>query len=245
VSTVPQEFPPGEFPKDQRRGVYRAIYARRDIRYFLPDPIPYPVLARLVQAAHHGPSVGFMQPWDFILIRDLEVRQRIKELFHRERQASACFYDEPRRSQYLSMKLEGILEAPVNLCITCDPTRAEVVLGRNSAPETDVYSTCCAVQNLWLAARAEGIGVGWVSILKLPQLRQILGIPAHVMPVAYLCLGYPVEFPNKPMLETVGWRQRMPLDQLLHFDGWGSAAALGPADWQGFRQALAEELPIP
>ena len=232
-----------EFPEEQRRGVYRAICARRDIRHFLTDPIPDAVLARLVQAAHHGPSVGFMQPWDFILVRNLGVRQRIKELFHRERQAAACFYDEPRRSQYLSMKLEGILEAPVNLCITCDPTRGEVVLGRNSVPETDLYSTCCAVQNLWLAARAEGIGVGWVSILKLPQLRQILGIPPHVMPVAYLCLGYPVEFPGRPMLETVGWRDRMPLDQLLHFDGWDDGAAT--ADWQEFRQALTEGLPIP
>ena len=117
-----------------------------------------------------------MQPWDFILIQDLARRKQVKELFERERQAAACFFDQPRRSHYLSLKLEGILDTPVNLCVTCDPTRAEVVLGRNSMPETDVYSTCCAVQNLWLAARSEGIGVGWVSILKLPQLRQILGI---------------------------------------------------------------------
>jgi 5,6-dimethylbenzimidazole synthase len=239
------ELPPEGFAAEERRGVYRAIYTRRDIRHFRSDPIPDPVLARLVRAAHHGPSVGFMQPWDFVLIRDQAVRRQVNELYHRERQAAACFFDEPRRSQYLSMKLEGILEAPVNLCITCDPTRAGVVLGRNSAPETDLYSTCCAVQNLWLAARAEGIGVGWVSILKQPQLRQILGIPAHVMPVAYLCLGYPVEFPSKPMLETVGWRERMPLDQLLHFDGWGAGAEAEPADWQAFRQALAEEFPIP
>ncbi len=245
LTTPGEGFPPGEFTAEQRQGVYRAIYARRDIRHFRPDPIPDPVLARLVRAAHHGPSVGFMQPWDFILIRDMAVRRQVNELFLRERQAASCFYDEPRRSQYLSMKLEGILESPVNLCVTCDPTRAGVVLGRNSVAETDLYSTCCAVQNLWLAARAEGIGMGWVSILKLPQLRQILGIPLHVAPVAYLCLGYPVEFSSQPMLERLGWRERVNLEQLLHFDGWDSAKDALPAEWQEFRQALEEEVPAP
>jgi 5,6-dimethylbenzimidazole synthase len=227
------------FPSVERRGVYRAIHQRRDIRHFRPDPIPNSVLARLIQAAHHGPSVGFMQPWDFILIQDLARRKQVKELFERERQAAACFFDQPRRSHYLSLKLEGILDTPVNLCVTCDPTRAEVVLGRNSMPETDVYSTCCAVQNLWLAARSEGIGVGWVSILKLPQLRQILGIPPHILPVAYLCLGYPVEFPPQPLLETVGWRNRLPLDQLVHYEGWENS--LGGGDWQEFQEALQEQ----
>ena len=226
------------FRRDERLGVYRAIFSRRDIRNFRVDPIPEEALARIIRAAHHGPSVGFMQPWDFILIRDASVKQQVKELYDRERLSAACFFDDSRRSHYLSLKLEGILESPVNLCITCDPTRGDVVLGRNSIPETDVYSTCCAVQNLWLAARSEGIGIGWVSILKQPQLRKILGIPLHVVPVAYLCLGYPVEFPDQPMLETVNWRQRIPLDQLMHFDGWGGNP---PADeWQQFRQALSD-----
>ena len=224
------------FSPEERNGVYRAIRQRRDIRHFRPDPIPDETLARLIRAAHHGPSVGFMQPWDFILVRGVDRRQKVKELFERERQAAACFFDEPRRSHYLSLKLEGVLDAPVNLCVTCDPTRAGVVLGRNSMPETDVYSTCCAVQNLWLAARSEGIGVGWVSILKLPQLRQILGIPLHVVPVAYLCLGYPEEFPEQPLLETVGWRNRMPLEELVHYEDWNDAQ--GGEEWQDFRQAL-------
>lgn len=227
-----------EFPPEERRGVYRAIYSRRDIRHFRDEPISDQVLARVIQAAHHGPSVGFMQPWDFILIRDLAVRRQVKELFERERQAAACFFDEPRRSHYLSLKLEGILESSVNLCVTCDPSRAGVVLGRNSLPETDVYSTCCAVQNLWLAARCEGIGVGWVSILKLPQLRKILGIPPHIIPVAYLCLGYPVEFTDKPLLELVGWRDRLPVEQLMHFNGWEDNPA-AEREWQRFREALA------
>lgn len=174
------------------------------MRHFREGQIPDQVLARIIKAAHQGPSVGFMQPWDFILIRDLDVRNQVKELCEREQQAAARYYDEPRRSHYLSSKLEGIVESSVNLCITCDPTRAEEVLGRNSIRETDVYSTCCAVQNMWLAARAEGIGVGWVSVLKMSQLRKILGIPHHVIPVAYLCVGYPVEYLGEPLLQTEG-----------------------------------------
>ncbi len=218
--------------------MYRAIYSWRDIRHFRGDPIPDDVLARILHAAHHAPSVGFMQPWDFILIGELAVKRQVKALFERERAAAACFFDEPSRSLYLSLKLEGILEAPVNLCITCDPTRADVVLGCNSIPETDVYSTCCAVQNLWLAARCEGVGVGWVSILKIHQLRKTLGIPPHIVPVAYLCLGYPTEFSDQPLLETVGWRQRLPLDKLIHYDGWKDTAP-ATAGWQNFRRALS------
>ena len=231
------------FSQEERQGVYRAVQTRRDVRHFRSDPIPDDALARVIRAAHHGPSVGFMQPWDFILIRDLEKRQQVKDLFERERVAASTFFDEPRRSHYLSLKLEGILEAPVNLCVTCDPTRGEVVLGRNSVPETDVYSTCCAVQNLWLAARSEGIGVGWVSILKLPQLRRILGIPHHIIPVAYLCLGYPTHYLDRPLLETVGWRPRLPLEELLHFDGWGDAASQ-EEQWQGFREAVQAEASV-
>ena len=235
---TPPPFAPDRFPEAELRGVYRAIHSRRDIRQFRDEPIPDPALARIIQAAHHGPSVGFMQPWDFILIRDFEVRKQVKELFQRERAAAACFFDEPRRSRYLSFKLEGILEAPLNLCVTCDPTRANVVVGRNSIPETDVYSTCCAVENLWLAARGEGIGVGWVSILKVPQLREILGIPPHIVPVAYLCLGYPEEFSDRPLLETVGWRERQPIDQLVHFEGWEDTGS-GLASWRAFQRALS------
>ena len=214
-----------EFPAEQRQGLYRAIYERRDIRVFQDKPVPADTLARIIRAAHHGPSVGFMQPWDFILVSSVDTRSRVKDLFERERQAASQFFDPSRREKYLSLKLEGIMEAPVNLCVTCDPTRGEEVLGRNSMPETDVYSTCCAVQNLWLAARAEGVGVGWVSILKLPQLRRILGIPPHIMPVAYLCLGYPAEFPQEPLLRTTGWRDRLPLNDLVHYEGWGMPAA--------------------
>jgi len=218
-----------EFSPEEKNGLYTAIFGRRDIRAFRPDPIPEDVLARILNAAHHAPSVGFMQPWDFILIRDMGTRHRIKDLSDRERQSAACFFDEPRRSKYLSMKLEGILDAPLNLCVTCDPTRGgPQVLGRDSIPETDVYSTCLAVQNLWLAARAEGVGVGWVSILRNAELRQILGMPHHIIPVAYLCIGYPRDgFPDEPLLQTNGWRDRIPLDSLVRRERWNEEAEEG------------------
>lgn len=226
-------------PEEERRGVYRAIHLRRDVRRFRPDPVPDAVLARVLEAAHHAPSVGFMQPWDLLLVRDLGTRRRVKDVFERERLAAAPAFDEPRRARYLSFKLEGILEAPLNVCVTSDPTRAgPAVIGRNTTPETDVYSTCCAVQNLWLAARAEGLGVGWVSILTAPELREILGIPVHVTPVAYLCVGYPEDLPERPELERAGWLPRRPLAQAVRYERWASDA--DPYDWRGL-QALLEE----
>jgi len=226
VTDVSILHPTETFQADELRGLYKAIYQRRDVRAFQPDPVPDEVLARCLDAAHHAPSVGFMQPWGFLLVRDVQTRRGIKDLFDRERQAAACFFDEPRRSQYLALKLEGIRDAPLNICVTCDPTVAgPAVLGRNSIPETDVYSTCCAIENLWLAARAEGVGVGWVSILKLPQLRALLGIPPHVIPVAYLCVGYPADgFPDRPVLQTAGWRARTPLATVVHYERWGAAS---------------------
>ena len=154
MSVVPGTSEAHALSADERRGVYRAIYERRDVRaQFRPDQIPDEVFARLLQAAHHAPSVGFMQPWNFIVIRDRGVRAAVRDGFLRERARAAAHYDEPQRSQFLALKLEGILDAPLNLCVTCDPTRGGPhVLGRSAIRETDVYSTCCAVENLWLAA---------------------------------------------------------------------------------------------
>jgi 5,6-dimethylbenzimidazole synthase len=211
------------FSQAERRGVYRAIYERRDIRsQFLPTPIPGHVLGRLLDAAHHAPSVGFMQPWDFIVIRNNRVKEAVHNCFLEANHKAAEIYSGERRALYESLKLEGILDAPVNLCITCDCSREKGSgVGRQSDPATVPYSTVCAIQNLWLAARAESLGVGWVSILDLDRLRSLLGIPAELVPVAYLCVGYVSEFPSAPELETAGWESRESLTRLIHFDRWG------------------------
>jgi 5,6-dimethylbenzimidazole synthase len=214
-----------DFSESERAAVYRAIFSRRDCRRFLPDPLPDAVLARLLTAAHHAPSVGFMQPWNFLLIRSIEVRQRIKAAFERANAAAAEQFPGARGEFYRTLKLEGILEAPLNLCITCDRARhGPVVLGRTIQPEMDLYSTVCAVENLWLAGRAEGVGVGWVSILDPADLRTILALPDQVVPVAYLCLGRVAEFPDTPELQRVGWLDRIDWHGLVFEDAWGRAA---------------------
>ena len=194
----------------ERTAVYKAIHGRRDVRsLFKPDPISAEVLARILKAAHHAGSVGYMQPWNFIVIDDPAVKEKVKSAFERERNEAARLFDPEKREKYLSYKLEGILEAPVNLVVTSDPTRfGPQVIGRHSIPETDVYSTCCAIQNLWLAARAENIGVGWVSILKREELYRIFDIPRHITIVAYLCLGHVTHFPDRPDLERLGWGKK-------------------------------------
>ncbi|HUG71024.1 MAG TPA: 5,6-dimethylbenzimidazole synthase [Pirellulaceae bacterium] len=201
--------------------LYEAIYRRRDVRRFRADPIADDVLARILDAAHHAGSVGFMQPWNFIVVRSLETRQQVHTLFTQENSRAAENYTGERRSLYDSLKLAGILEAPVNLAVTCDRSRkGPAVLGRNSIPETDIYSTCCAIQNLWLAARAEGLGLGWVSILDPAAVKPLLGIPDQIVLVAWLCLGVPLQFDERPMLETAGWETRLPLEEVVFAERW-------------------------
>lgn len=211
------------FTDEERRGVYRAIYERRDVRsQFLPDPVPDDVLDRILDAAHHAPSVGFMQPWDFLVIRDAAIRREVRRNFEVASRRAAEAYQGEQRKLYDSLKLQGIVDAPVNLCVTCDRDRPKGNgLGRQTDPSVDLYSTVCAVQNLWLAARAESLGVGWVSILDLEQLKATLGIPQALTPVAYLCIGYVSEFRPQPELEEKGWETRSDLDSVTHFDRWG------------------------
>jgi 5,6-dimethylbenzimidazole synthase len=215
------------FNESERQGVYRAIRERRDVRRgFLPEPLPDDVLYRLLQAAHNAPSVGLMQPWRFIVIRDPGVRQAIHNIFIDANEEALATYDGGQQQNYAGMKLEGILEAPQNLCIVCDSHSSQGHrLGRRTMPETAIYSAVCAVQNLWLAARAEGIGVGWVSILEPYLLRNILSIPQEIIPIAYLCLGYVDAFSSEPDLERLGWEKRTPLERVLSFnrydDAWG------------------------
>ncbi|MBP2549352.1 5,6-dimethylbenzimidazole synthase [Neorhizobium galegae] len=214
--------PAAPFDKTARDAVYAAIHTRRDVRdQFLAKPLPDDLVRRLLEAAHAAPSVGFMQPWSFILVRDAQTRQRAVEAFSRANdEASALFTDE-RQALYRSLKLEGIAKAPLSIIVTCDPDRAgPVVLGRTHNPRMDVYSTVCAVQNLWLAARAEGVGVGWVSIFRDEDVRALLGIPGRIEIVAWLCLGYVDELYDAPELALKGWRQRLPLDDLICTERW-------------------------
>ncbi|RWR25287.1 5,6-dimethylbenzimidazole synthase [Sinirhodobacter populi] len=215
--------PARAFSAEERTAVYRAIHERRDVRgQFLPDPIADEVLTRILAAAHSSPSVGLSQPWSFIIIRDGAIRSEIRAAFAGANDEARQMFSGGRLALYSALKLQGISEAALNICVTCDRMRGgPVVLGRTHDNDTDLYSTACAVQNLWLAARAEGIGVGWVSIFRQDDLRRILGIPAHVVPVAYLCLGHVRELFDGPELEARGWGQREPLDDMVFQDRWG------------------------
>ena len=213
---------PHRFSDDERHALYRTIYSRRDVRgQFTSEPISAEMLSRIMMAAHYAPSVGFMQPWSFIIVRADETKQKVHALFEKAHAEATQMFEGEKRETYRNLKLEGILEAPINICITCDKDRAgPVVIGRTHIPEMDLYSTVCAVQNLWLAARAEGLGMGWVSILDQERLKQVLGIPENIVPVAYLCLGHVSEFNDKPDLQKTGWRPRLPIGELTHFDGF-------------------------
>ncbi|MHB8736172.1 MAG: 5,6-dimethylbenzimidazole synthase [Terriglobales bacterium] len=215
---------PRQFPLAARQALYDVIHARRDVRRdFLPDPIPAEVLHRILDAAHHAGSVGFMQPWNFLVLTDRERRERIHRIFCRENERAAARFTGARAELYRSLKLEGMLEAGANLCVTCDRERhGPEVLGRNTMRDTDLYSTCCAIQNLWLAARAEGLGVGWVSILDPEEVKRELGIPESHALVAYLCLGYVRAFADKPDLERAGWLERVPLSRVTFSETWGT-----------------------
>lgn len=213
-----------EFSKAEKAAVYRVIEARRDVRKFCNDPISDDILQRILRAAAHAPSVGYMQPWNFLLLRDMATRKKIHEAFQiANDEAKELFSAEQkeRGKAYSKLKLEGILESALNICITCDRARSgKIVLGRTCQPDMDLYSTVCAVQNLWLAARAEGVGVGWVSIIKAQDLIDILQLPENVVPIAYLCVGYTDKFADEPELKTAGWLPEIPFSELIFYEKW-------------------------
>ena len=213
-----------KFSDQERDAVYRAITTRRDVRQgFLAQPMPDTLLQKLLAAAHCAPSVGLMQPSRFIVVRAPGVRRAVHDIFERANAQAIASYSGEQRDQYMALKLEGILEAPQNLCIVCDFNSSRGhKLGRHTMPETALYSTICAIQNLWLAARAEGIGVGWVSILDPERLRDALNIPSHIVPVAYLCIGYVDQFAKEPDLERYGWEKRVPLETLISYDRYST-----------------------
>ncbi len=208
-----------EFTRAEIEAVYRVMSARRDMRHFCSDPLDPAVLARLLGAAHLAPSVGYMQPWRFIHVRDRRLREGIHALVDAERQATALAL-EGRSAEFLRLKVEGILECGELLVAALAPGREDHVFGRRTMPEMDLASVACAIQNLWLAARAEGVGMGWVSLFEPEALRELLRMPPGSRPVAVLCLGYVQEFYPKPMLELENWAQRLPLAELVHTDYW-------------------------
>jgi len=229
------------FNQEEKDGLYKAIFSRRDVRsHFTSESIDDEIITRVLTAAHHAPSVGFSQPWNFILIKDQDTRRKIKESFSLENKKASELIEDPKKSKYLSLKLEGILESAINLCITYDPTKfGPFVIGRTSIPEAGIYSVCCAVQNLWLAARAEGIGVGWVSILSNQELKKALDLPDHIVPIAYLCLGHVTEFAEKPDLETEGWLSRLQLDDVVYYEKWNEKQNM---NWEKIQELIKENL---
>ncbi|HEY9133156.1 MAG TPA: 5,6-dimethylbenzimidazole synthase [Dyella sp.] len=212
------------FDATERAAVYRAIHERRDMRHFKPGPIDTEVLRRLLLAAHHAPSVGFMQPWRIVRITDRPLRESLHACVERERLLTADALGK-RRDEFMKLKVEGMLECGELLVMALMDGREKHVFGRRTMPDMDLASVACAIQNMWLAARAEGLGMGWVSLFDEEELRQILGMPAGARPVAILCLGQVEAFYERPMLEQEHWAERMPVDACMFENGWEKPAS--------------------
>ena len=208
----------------ERAAIYRAIYERRDMRHFLPDAVEPEILTRLLQAAHAAPSVGLMQPWRFIQITDVSLRQKIHALVEQERCLTAQALGECE-DKFMRLKVEGILEChTLWVAALCDK-REQYIFGRRTLPEMDVASLACAIQNMWLAARAEGIGLGWVSLFNPDDLKTLLNMPPDSVPQAILCIGHVEKFYKKPMLEQENWATRRDLNSLIFENTWGHLVA--------------------
>lgn len=212
---------PLRFSDAERAAVYRAIAERRDMRHFKPDPVDADTLQRLLAAAHCAPSVGLMQPWRFVRVTDLELRRRIHELVEVERQRTAAAMGE-RQDEFLRLKVQGILECGELLVAALPGAREKHIFGRRTLPEMDLASVACAIQNLWLAARAEGLGMGWVSMFDPGALAQALSMPEGSVPVAVLCIGHVEAFYSAPMLELTGWARARPLAELMFHNQWNN-----------------------
>ena len=211
------------FSDPEIAAVYRAIAERRDMRHFRPDPVDPALLQRLLWAAHHAPSVGFMQPWRFIRVTSRALREQMHALVETERQATAQALGE-RQDDFMRLKVEGLLDAGEVVVVALADEREKHIFGRRTLPEMDLASVACAIQNMWLAARAEGIGLGWVSIFDPVELARLLGMPAGARPVAILCIGHVEAFYPRPMLEMEEWAERMPIDSVMAENAWPTGA---------------------
>lgn len=217
------------FSAAEQQAVYRAIFERRDMRHFNGGTVADELLQRLLSAAHHAPSVGFMQPWRFIRVRSRPLREGIHALVEQERVLTARALGE-REDEFMKLKVQGVLDAAEVLVVVLPPGREQHVFGRRTLPEMDVASAACAIQNLWLASRAEGLGMGWVSIFDPQQLAMLLQMPDGSKPIAVLCLGPVAAFYDQPMLQAEKWARRAPLTDMVFEDRWGTAAGRGPEE---------------
>ncbi|MFB4425793.1 nicotinate-nucleotide--dimethylbenzimidazole phosphoribosyltransferase [Streptomyces sp. QL37] len=243
---VPASLPAPGYDDAEREAVLRVMRERRDIRNgFRSDPIPHEVLLRVLEAAHTAPSVGHSQPWDFVVIRSAETRRSMHELAQRQREAYAKSLPKARAKQFKELKIEAILDTPVNIVVTADPTRGgRHTLGRHTQPQMAPYSSALAVENLWLAARAEGLGVGWVSFFDEREMVRALGLPEHLEVVAYLCVGYVDEFPEEPELMQAGWSKRRPLSWVVHEETYGRRALPGEEPHNLLQETIAGIRPL-
>jgi len=217
------------FGDAERRAFYDIVSARRDIRRFRPDPLPPALVERVLGAAHKGPSVGHSQPWRFLVVTAPETRQRAAVIAERERQRQANLLAEDARRRMLDLQLDGIREAPLGVVVCCDRrASANGVLGRATFCDADMWSCACAIENLWLAARAEGLGLGWVTLFPPEELAALVGLPERVETLGWLCLGWPDERPPAPGLERAGWSRRAPLGSVVLYDYW-DAGTRAPA----------------
>jgi 5,6-dimethylbenzimidazole synthase len=218
---------PHAFSAPEIAAVYRAIHERRDMRHFSGGTVPDAVLQRLLTAAHHAPSVGFMQPWRFIRVRSRALRQSMHALVEEERLLTAQALGEReagRDGEFLKLKVQGVLDAAEVLVVALPPGREQHIFGRRTLPEMDLASAACAIQNLWLAARAEGLGMGWVSIFCPLKLAELLQMPEGSKPIAMLCLGPVHAFYDQPMLQAENWARRAALPDMVFEDRWGQSA---------------------
>ncbi|MFD6278933.1 nicotinate-nucleotide--dimethylbenzimidazole phosphoribosyltransferase [Streptomyces sp. NPDC060209] len=246
AETAPVSPPAPGYDDAEREAVLRVMRERRDIRNgFRSDPIPHEVLLRVLEAAHTAPSVGHSQPWDFVVIRSAETRRSMHELAQRQREAYAKSLPKARAKQFKELKIEAILDTPVNIVVTADPTRGgRHTLGRHTQPQMAPYSSALAVENLWLAARAEGLGVGWVSFFDEREMVRALGLPEHLEVVAYLCVGYVDEFPEEPELMQAGWSKRRPLSWVVHEETYGRRALPGEEPHNLLQETIAGIRPL-
>jgi len=217
------------FPEEARRSFYDVVAARRDIRRFRPDPVGPEILDRVLSAAHAAPSVGHSQPWRFVVVSEAATRERAARMADEQRLRQAEQLDPESARRLLDLQLEGIREAPLGVVVACDRRApATGVLGRATFPDADLWSCAAAIQNLWLAARAEGLGVGWVTLFEPAELEELLGLPDGVVTLGWLCLGWPDERPPAPGLERAGWSRRRPVSEVMLAERWNDDDSAPP-----------------